>query len=136
MRCRWREPEQRVHQQPVRVDIVRHLAGRRLRADGASDADSHAWPDSCANAATISAADAAPDFSESNSTAIAVSFVAPHGASDAKADADAYATPDAGTLTEANTAAHTYADAAPIAVAERSTWRPDGAPGLQPDAEA
>ena len=80
---------------------MRRPAGRRLRADGAPNAESHFKPD----AQTDTRAQQAPD-----------------------------AITDARTLAEANTAAHTYADAAPIAVAERSTWRPDAAPGLQPDA--
>jgi len=66
----------------------------------------------------------------------AESHFKPDAQTDARAQQATDAIADARTLAEANTAAHTYADAAPIAVADHHSRRPDGAPGLQSDAAA
>ena len=69
------------------------------------------------------------------------------GSAVAAADAKTFAVPDAGARrsfgstslrADASTqpAADATADAAPIAAANPHAWRPDAAPGLQPDAEA
>ena len=123
MRGRRREPERRVHQHPVRVDVVRRPAGRCLHADCAPNAESHFKPDAAADACAQRAPNAPTD-------------VDADAAADARAQQATDAIADARTLAEANTAAHTYADAAPIAVADHHSRRPDGAPGLQSDAAA
>ena len=43
---RQREPEQRVHQHPVRVDVVRRPAGRCLRAHAGANTAADAFPNS------------------------------------------------------------------------------------------
>ena len=63
-------------------------------------------------------ADASPDVSKSNSTAIAVSFAAPHGVSDAAADARAQHAPDAPTDVDADAAADARAQQAPNAATD------------------
>ena len=68
----------------MRVD-VRRRASQQPRQLPEADAKTHAW------------SDASPDASKSNSTAIAVSFAAPHGVSDAEAYTDSYAAADART---------------------------------------
>ena len=123
MRGRRRGPVARVRRHPVRVDVVRRPAGRCLHADCAPNAESHFKPDAAADACAQRAPNAPTD-------------VDADAAADARAQQATDAIADARTLAEANTAAHTYADAAPIAVADHHSRRPDGAPGLQSDAAA
>ena len=96
---------------------MRRRASQQPRQLPEADAKTHAW------------SDASPHVSKSNSTAIAVSFAAPHGVSDAEADSDSYAAadaraqqaPDAPTDVDADAAADVRAQQAPNAATDAGT---------------
>ena len=98
---RQREPEQRVHQHPVRVDGLRRPAGRCLRADAAPDALADAFPNSRARRSDEGS------HTQSHAGAVATSNAATNypGAltcADARSNARADAAADARTQPSAN----------------------------------
>ena len=113
MRGLWRGTALGVQRHPVLVDVVWRRASQQPRQLPEADAKTHAW------------SDASPHVSKSNSTAIAVSFAAPHGVSDAEADSDSYAAADA--------RAQQATDAATDARAQRA---PDAPTDIDADAAA
>ena len=110
MRGRRRGPDRRDRLHPVRVDVVRRPAGRRLCTNGAPNAAARSAADAQAYTDSYAAADAraqrAPD---------APTDVDADAAADARAQQAPDTATDARTLAEAYTAAHTYADAVAVA---------------------
>ena len=101
MRGRRREPERRVHQHPVRVDVVRRPAGRCLHADAGPNTAAYAFPNSRARRSHEGS------HTQSHAGAVATSNAATNypgalACADACADALADAAADARTQPGAN----------------------------------